>query len=62
MDSLIANSNEAYADLVANLMRNDEQRKRAQLQIIDQRPLLFGDREPIAALERFFEEGAKWSG
>jgi predicted O-linked N-acetylglucosamine transferase (SPINDLY family) len=58
MDSLVAVSDEQYVDLVVSLVRDATRRNEIASQIETRRGVLFGDREPVRALERFLESAA----
>lgn len=61
LDALVVNSSEAYVDLVANLIEDEGRRRQANELIVARRQALFGDTEPMAALEQFLEDATRQS-
>jgi len=59
MDALVATTDEAYVDLAVDLVRDGGRLVNLRDEMIARRPVLFGDREPVHALERFLESAAK---
>jgi predicted O-linked N-acetylglucosamine transferase (SPINDLY family) len=59
MDALVATTDEAYVDLAVNLVRDSTRLVNLRDEMIARRPVLFGDKEPVRALERFLESAAK---
>ena len=53
MDALVATTDEAYVELVVALTRDAALRLRLRDEMIARRGVLFGDLEPVRALERF---------
>jgi predicted O-linked N-acetylglucosamine transferase (SPINDLY family) len=58
MDSLIAPSDEAYVDLAVTLTQDAGLREARRDELLERRGILFGDLEPVRALERFLEAAA----
>ena len=56
MDELVVDSVDAYVEVVAGLMQDEARRKSASARIVERREILFGDKEPVVALERFIED------
>jgi len=59
MDALVATTDEAYVDLAVDLVHDGARLVKLREEMIARRPALFGDREPVQALERFLESAAK---
>ena len=59
MDALVATSDEAYVELAATLARDAARRLKLRDEMIARRGVLFGDLEPVRALERFLESVAR---
>jgi predicted O-linked N-acetylglucosamine transferase (SPINDLY family) len=56
---LVADSDEAYADLAEKIVRQPEYAKDLRLRIAAKRDILFADEAPIRALETFLEEAVR---
>jgi len=59
MDALVATTDDAYVDLAVALTRDAALRLQLRDDMIARRGVLFGDLEPVRALERFLEAVAK---
>ena len=59
MDALVATSDDAYVELAVTLTRDAALRLRLREEMIARRSVLFGDVEPVRALERFLESVAR---
>jgi len=59
MDSLVADSDTAYVERAAALALDDSLRAQVRDQIVARRGMLFGDTEPVRALERFMEQAVR---
>ena len=59
MDALVATSDDAYVDLAVDLVRNGTRLAQLRDEMTARRPVLFGDRAPVLALERFLETAAR---
>jgi predicted O-linked N-acetylglucosamine transferase (SPINDLY family) len=59
MDALVATTDEAYVELAVALTRDAGRRQRLRDEMIARRGVLFGDLEPVRALERFLEGVAR---
>jgi predicted O-linked N-acetylglucosamine transferase (SPINDLY family) len=57
LDELVASGPEQYVELAVRLARNADRREAVRRRIREARPLLFGDLEPIRALEDFLAQG-----
>ena len=53
MDALVATSDDAYVELAVDLTRDGARLAQLREELIARRPVLFGDRAPVAALEQF---------
>ncbi len=58
MDALVATTDEAYVELAVALARDSALRLKLRDELIARRSVLFGDLEPVRALERFLESVA----
>ena len=59
MDALVVPSDEAYVELAVTLARDAALRLSLRDELIARRAVLFGDLEPVRALERFLESVAR---
>ncbi|HET7033327.1 MAG TPA: hypothetical protein VFJ48_09395, partial [Casimicrobiaceae bacterium] len=59
MDALVADSDEAYVELAVALTRDSKRRDELRDGIIQRRRALFGDTDPVRALETFLESAAR---
>ena len=56
LSELVAQSDEEYVQLAARLALDDDYRRQVRSRLMASRALLFEDRAPIQALERFLSE------
>jgi predicted O-linked N-acetylglucosamine transferase (SPINDLY family) len=59
MDALVATTDEAYVELAVSLTRDAVRRLRLRDEMVARRGVLFGDLEPVRALERFLKVVAR---
>jgi predicted O-linked N-acetylglucosamine transferase (SPINDLY family) len=59
IDALVADSDDAYAELAVALTREPRRRDELCDEIVRRRGALFGDTTPVRALERFLESAAR---
>jgi predicted O-linked N-acetylglucosamine transferase (SPINDLY family) len=59
MDALVATTDDAYVELAVDLVRDGARLAVLREEMIARRPVLFGDRAPVQALERFIESAVQ---
>jgi len=59
MDALVATTDEGYVELAVGLVRDGTRLMTLRKDMIARRDVLFGDEEPVIALERFLESVAR---